>query len=310
MENFKTVTRGNSRDTSDTSSDASRNACWICGVRTGTAFMSGFGRTSHESVIKPCRALGCRYPVNRVAVRSRRHGHVANRQARPRRFPASRSKRRSRWQGHIGRCGSNHRAQAAGSAGRSAPLKRAAQTTAPAPVRSWRRSPSLREPAATAPTVAKQASNTATNPGMDAPGRGHFTFRQHAETYATSRPTRSAGRPDCSWPGDNMKSGGIAAACYAGGKLSGEKRSGRRTQAIRTSLDHTAADVRFGSKGDPVTRRAAAPPRGLSSEIGRQKGLSTPRHFVAPLPCRGGKEATRPDARRSRHGRRGGRRSR
>jgi len=30
--------------------------------------MSGFGRTSHENVIKPCRALSCRYPVNGVAV--------------------------------------------------------------------------------------------------------------------------------------------------------------------------------------------------------------------------------------------------
>ena len=33
----------------------------------------------HESVIKPYRALSCRYPVSRAAVRLRRHGHVADR---------------------------------------------------------------------------------------------------------------------------------------------------------------------------------------------------------------------------------------
>jgi hypothetical protein len=41
--------------------------------------MSGFGKTSHENVIKPCRALSCRYPGNCVAVWPRRSGNVANR---------------------------------------------------------------------------------------------------------------------------------------------------------------------------------------------------------------------------------------
>ena len=42
--------------------------------------MSGFGRTRRdEIVINPCRALSCRYPVSRVAVRSERHGSFANR---------------------------------------------------------------------------------------------------------------------------------------------------------------------------------------------------------------------------------------
>jgi hypothetical protein len=64
-----------------------------CGVRTGTAFMSGFGRTSDENVIKPCRALSCRYPVNCVAVRPKRTGSVANRSRL--RHPASQHHRRS-----------------------------------------------------------------------------------------------------------------------------------------------------------------------------------------------------------------------
>jgi hypothetical protein len=42
----------------------------------GTAFISGFGRTSYENVIEPCRALSYRCPVDRVA---ERHGSLANR---------------------------------------------------------------------------------------------------------------------------------------------------------------------------------------------------------------------------------------
>src|SRR5712672_1258774 len=34
-----------------------------------TERLVGFGRTSYENVIKPCRAPGCRYHVNRVASR-------------------------------------------------------------------------------------------------------------------------------------------------------------------------------------------------------------------------------------------------
>ena len=37
-----------------------------------------FGRTSYENVIKPCRALSCRYPVNCVAVWPHRRGNLAN----------------------------------------------------------------------------------------------------------------------------------------------------------------------------------------------------------------------------------------
>jgi len=38
------------------------------------------GGYDHEIVIPLCRALGCRYPVNRIAVRPRRPGSAANRQ--------------------------------------------------------------------------------------------------------------------------------------------------------------------------------------------------------------------------------------
>ena len=62
MENFKKVICGNSRDTSDTSSDA----------------CLPFGRTSHGNAIRPCRALSCRDPVNFVIVRPKRHGSLAN----------------------------------------------------------------------------------------------------------------------------------------------------------------------------------------------------------------------------------------
>ena len=43
-------------------------------VGTGT----GFGRTCRENVIKPCRALSHRHPVNCIVMRPERHGNVAN----------------------------------------------------------------------------------------------------------------------------------------------------------------------------------------------------------------------------------------
>ena len=58
---------------------------------------TAFGRTSYENVIELCRALSCRYPVDRIAVRS---GTAVSQTATgSSRFPASRSRRRSRWQG-------------------------------------------------------------------------------------------------------------------------------------------------------------------------------------------------------------------
>ncbi len=61
--------------------------------------------------------------------------------------------------------------------------------------------------------VAKQVSNTATSPGTDAPRPGVLFYRQHAETHPTSRPTLSARRSECSWVGNQLICGGIAAAC-------------------------------------------------------------------------------------------------
>ena len=72
--------------------------------------------------------------------------------------------------------------------------------------------------------------------------QGILPYRQRAETDATTKPTRSAGRPECFWPGDNGRSGGIAAACTPRQAFRGEA-SGRRTQAIRKSLVHTGADI-------------------------------------------------------------------
>ena len=37
-----------------------------------------YGRTSYENVIKPCRALGDRHPVNRIAEQPERYGNVTN----------------------------------------------------------------------------------------------------------------------------------------------------------------------------------------------------------------------------------------
>ena len=46
---------------------------------SGRHFRPGFGRTCHEIVVKLCRALSCRYPVDCIVVRPRRYGNVANR---------------------------------------------------------------------------------------------------------------------------------------------------------------------------------------------------------------------------------------
>src|SRR5689334_10432201 len=61
--------------------------------------------------------------------------------------------------------------------------------------------------------VARQVSSTATNPGSDASRPAVLSYRQHAETQPTSRPTRSAERSDSSWDGSQLTCGGTAAAC-------------------------------------------------------------------------------------------------
>ena len=49
-----------------------------CTCRDGIS-VPDLGRTGHEIVVKLCRALSCRYPVNCIAVLPERYGNVANR---------------------------------------------------------------------------------------------------------------------------------------------------------------------------------------------------------------------------------------
>src|ERR1700704_1643428 len=103
--------------------------------------------------------------------------------------------------------------------------------------------------------AAKQASNTATNPGMDAPQRVIF-FRQRAETYATSKPILSAGTTDCFWLGETLKSGGIAAACTPRGSW-----PGRRFRSPNSSDQYVASPSesdRF-REAQPILRAAHYP---------------------------------------------------
>jgi hypothetical protein len=106
-------------------------------------------------------------------------------------------------------------------------------------IQSWRSLPRLREPPAVAPMVAQRASNTATNPGMDAPRRVTL-FRQRAETDATTKPTWSAWTADGFWPGDPLKCGGIAAACTPRGSW-----PGRGFRSPNSSDQHVASPAGF-----------------------------------------------------------------
>lgn len=72
------------------------------GIRTGTAFIFGFGRTGHENPIKPCRALGCCYPFNRIAMRARWPGRAANGQ-----HASQRHRRRAKGTGKTATAGGN-----------------------------------------------------------------------------------------------------------------------------------------------------------------------------------------------------------
>ena len=71
------------------------NAGWIRETESspGTAFISGFGRTSYENGIRLRRVLSYRYPVNRIAVQPERYGNVTNRNGL--RHPASQRHGRS-----------------------------------------------------------------------------------------------------------------------------------------------------------------------------------------------------------------------
>ena len=133
---------------------------------------AGFGSTSHENVIKPCRALSCRDPVNFVVVRPKRHGSLAN-HAKLHLFPASRSRRRSKGRGrHRGRNGRQTLVQFSGE-GRP-PGRRLKQREGRRRLRrvlSWRSLPGSRERPAVATMVANRASNAARTLGLDAANR-------------------------------------------------------------------------------------------------------------------------------------------
>ena len=82
-------------------------------VFTG-ALISGFGRTSYETIIELCRVLGCRCPVDYVAVR---HGCLANRNHQP----ASRHHGRGAEAGGKARGKTTEAGAADGKHGRSSP---------------------------------------------------------------------------------------------------------------------------------------------------------------------------------------------
>ena len=52
--------------------------CMVPWQLSGRHSRPGFGRTSHEIVVKFCRALSCRIPINCIILRPERYGNVAN----------------------------------------------------------------------------------------------------------------------------------------------------------------------------------------------------------------------------------------
>jgi hypothetical protein len=68
------------------------NICVIL-YASGRHIRPGLGAHGHEIVVKPCRALNCRYPVNCIAVRPERYRSVANRNRF--RYPAAKHHGRS-----------------------------------------------------------------------------------------------------------------------------------------------------------------------------------------------------------------------
>jgi len=128
----------------------------------------------------------------------------------------------------------------------------------PRRVRQWPSLPRLRKPPAVAPMVAQQVSSTATNPGMDAPCRElSLVSRQRAETYATTKPTMSAGTPPCLWAGDKMMLGGIAAACSPGGSWPG--RSGSKCGRCAISGHGRAPRISDRRRRETYTATRATP---------------------------------------------------
>ena len=195
-----------------------------CGVRTGRAFYVRYGRTSYENVIKPCRALSCRYPVNCIAVQPHRHGNVTNRNGLRHPLPSitveaprqTARPQRPEVTPHKGPVGWH-----AARAGHRDPLKRRPGRRRLRGVLSWRSLPGSRARPAVATMVANQASDAARTLGLDAANRRDITqfSQQPAKTHSPTGTTRNAWKPKCSWAGTNNDPGGIAPACWLGGNF-------------------------------------------------------------------------------------------
>src|SRR5258708_8647669 len=99
---------------------------------------------------------------------------------------------------------------------------------------------------------------------MDAPrGRLNLVSRQRAETHATTKPTMSAGTPDCFWAGETMMSGGIAAACSPGGSWPGRSIRSPNSSDQDVGNSHTARWLSF-----PMSEMGQSQPGRASSKCG------------------------------------------
>jgi len=91
---------------------------------------------------------------------------------------------------------------------------------------------------AVATRVAKQASNAARTPGLDAANRPDTTqfSRQPAKTHSLTGTTHNAWKPRCSWAGTETDPGGIATACLMGGNFGSPQRIETGSHAYRGSI--------------------------------------------------------------------------
>ena len=213
--------------------------CWACQPKpnwtakrrppSGGHLCPGFGRTSHENVIKPRRALSCRYPVNCIVVRPERYGNVANRN---RLRPAA-----SQHHGPSAEAGGKATSAAAG--GTHGCTRRPGRSPAACNTIDFARChtggagynhgeacrvrENLQQLQRWLPN--KFQVRQPTLEWMLGVGGGfRLLFRQRAETYTTTKPMLSARTPDCFWVGTTLAPGGIAAACSPEGSWPGRRR--------------------------------------------------------------------------------------
>ena len=181
----------------------------------------GSGGYGHEIVIRLRRALGYRYPVNRIAEQPERYGNVTNRNGL--RHPASqRHGRSAEASGKAATAGgnatrvrsggtpsgpdiaihSNGEWDAVGCAGSCHGEARPARERG-LQLQRWLRN---------------QASDTARTLGLDAANRRGITqfSQQRAKTHSPTGTTCNARKPKCSWAGTDNDPGGTAPACWLG----------------------------------------------------------------------------------------------